>query len=145
MPKPYLVTIHDLSSLFFDDASGLLHAARDLPPAPRPLRADGIIAVSGATQRDVANLVPDVRPTASGSSTTRPTRSSWSMGASRTRGGARCRGARTHRILERYQIRYPFLLYAGSIRPQKNIPRLIEAFAVARSGSKSFRRTAICA
>jgi glycosyltransferase involved in cell wall biosynthesis len=39
-----------------------------------------------------------------------------------------------HRILERYQIRYPFLLYAGSIRPQKNIPRLIEAFAVARSG-----------
>jgi glycosyltransferase involved in cell wall biosynthesis len=36
------------------------------------------------------------------------------------------------RILERYQIRYPFLLYAGSIRPQKNIPRLIEAFAVAR-------------
>jgi glycosyltransferase involved in cell wall biosynthesis len=38
-----------------------------------------------------------------------------------------------HRILERYQIRYPFLLYAGSIRPQKNIPRLIEAFAVARS------------
>jgi glycosyltransferase involved in cell wall biosynthesis len=39
-----------------------------------------------------------------------------------------------HRILERYQIRYPFLLYAGSIRPQKNIPRLIEAFAVARAG-----------
>jgi glycosyltransferase involved in cell wall biosynthesis len=37
-----------------------------------------------------------------------------------------------HRILERYQIRYPFLLYAGSIRPQKNIPRLIEAFAVVR-------------
>ena len=43
-------------------------------------------------------------------------------------------GARERaRILERYQIRNPFLLYAGSIRPQKNIPRLIEAFAVARS------------
>ena len=37
-----------------------------------------------------------------------------------------------HRILERYQIHYPFLLYAGNIRPQKNIPRLVEAFAVAR-------------
>jgi len=36
------------------------------------------------------------------------------------------------RILERYQIDYPFLLYAGNIRPQKNIPRLVEAFAVAR-------------
>ena len=37
------------------------------------------------------------------------------------------------RILERYQIHYPFLLYAGNIRPQKNIPRLVEAFAVVRS------------
>ena len=36
------------------------------------------------------------------------------------------------RILERYQIHYPFLLYAGNIRPQKNIPRLVEAFAVVR-------------
>ena len=43
-------------------------------------------------------------------------------------------GARErHRILERYQINYPFLLYAGNIRPQKNIPRMIEAFAVVRS------------
>src|ERR1019366_4912025 len=44
-----------------------------------------------------------------------------------------------HRILERYQIRYPFLLYAGSIRPQKNIPRLIEASAVARSNLENHR------
>jgi glycosyltransferase involved in cell wall biosynthesis len=36
------------------------------------------------------------------------------------------------RILERYQIHYPFVLYAGNIRRQKNIPRLVEAFAVAR-------------
>ena len=37
-----------------------------------------------------------------------------------------------HRILERYQIQYPFLLYAGNIRPHKNVPRLVEAFAVVR-------------
>ena len=37
-----------------------------------------------------------------------------------------------HRALERYGITYPYLLYAGNIRPQKNIPRLIEAFAVVR-------------
>jgi glycosyltransferase involved in cell wall biosynthesis len=36
------------------------------------------------------------------------------------------------RILERYQVNYPFLLYAGTIRPQKNIPRLIEAFALVK-------------
>ena len=36
------------------------------------------------------------------------------------------------RMLERYQINYPFLLYAGNVRRQKNVPRLVEAFAVAR-------------
>ncbi len=60
MPKPYLVTIHDLGSLFFDEAAGLLHAAREYRLKRGLLRADRIIAVSGATQRDVANLVPDV-------------------------------------------------------------------------------------
>jgi len=36
------------------------------------------------------------------------------------------------RVMERYQIEYPFLLYAGNIRRQKNVPRLVEAFAVVR-------------
>jgi glycosyltransferase involved in cell wall biosynthesis len=36
------------------------------------------------------------------------------------------------RIMERYQIDYPFLLYAGNIRSHKNVPRLVEAFAVVR-------------
>ncbi len=32
-------------------------------------------------------------------------------------------------IAERYQVSYPFLLYAGRISPHKNIVRIIEAFA----------------
>jgi glycosyltransferase involved in cell wall biosynthesis len=32
-------------------------------------------------------------------------------------------------VQERYQLRSPFLLYAGNIKPHKNIERLIEAFA----------------
>jgi glycosyltransferase involved in cell wall biosynthesis len=36
------------------------------------------------------------------------------------------------RVLERYHIHYPFLLYVGRTNPQKNIPRLVEAFAVLR-------------
>ncbi len=59
MPRPYVVTIHDLSSLFFDDAAGLLHSARAFRLRRGLQRADGIIAVSGATQRDVASLVPE--------------------------------------------------------------------------------------
>jgi glycosyltransferase involved in cell wall biosynthesis len=40
------------------------------------------------------------------------------------------------RVLERYQIQDPFLLYAGNIRPHKNIARLIEAFSVLKSELK---------
>jgi len=36
------------------------------------------------------------------------------------------------RILERHAVTDPFVLYAGNIKPQKNLPRLIEAFAVAK-------------
>ena len=60
MPRPYLVTIHDLGSLFFDDASGALHAARTWRLRRGLEHAERIIAVSSATQRDVVNLVPDV-------------------------------------------------------------------------------------
>jgi len=128
LQKPYAVTIHDLSSLFFDDASGLLHAARGFRLRRGLERASGIIAVSGATRRDVMSLVPGaadrVRLIYNAPDPLFVRAADSSGGDERER----------HRILERYQIRYPFLLYAGSIRPQKNIPRLIEAFAVARSG-----------
>jgi glycosyltransferase involved in cell wall biosynthesis len=36
-------------------------------------------------------------------------------------------------VLERYQLKDPFVLYSGKIRPHKNIHRLIEAFAVLKS------------
>jgi glycosyltransferase involved in cell wall biosynthesis len=36
-------------------------------------------------------------------------------------------------ILERHAINYPFVLYAGNVRPHKNLPRLIEAFSVAKA------------
>src|SRR5207245_10625719 len=37
------------------------------------------------------------------------------------------------RILERHAVNSPYVLYAANIRPQKNLPRLIEAFAVAKA------------
>jgi glycosyltransferase involved in cell wall biosynthesis len=140
MPKPYAVTVHDLSSMFFDDASGFLHAARVYRLRHGLERADGIIAVSGATQRDVANLVPRAAGRVrliynAPDPQFLQRRFSPDMANSAPQAAARER----HRILERYQIRYPFLLYAGSIRPQKNIPRLIEAFAVARENLENHR------
>jgi glycosyltransferase involved in cell wall biosynthesis len=36
-------------------------------------------------------------------------------------------------IAERYQVNYPFILYAGRISPHKNIVRIIEAFSALKS------------
>jgi glycosyltransferase involved in cell wall biosynthesis len=36
-------------------------------------------------------------------------------------------------IAERYQVNYPFLLYAGRISPHKNVPRMIEAFSALKT------------
>jgi len=38
------------------------------------------------------------------------------------------------RVQERFQLHDPFVLYVGNIRPHKNIERLIEAFALVRTG-----------
>jgi glycosyltransferase involved in cell wall biosynthesis len=136
--RPYVVTIHDLSSLFYDDATGILHAARVFRLKRGLRRASRIIAVSGATRRDVVNLVPAaadrVRLIYNAPDPQFLPQHGRDFGPDLNSGSRDPATAarERHRILERYQIRYPFLLYAGSIRPQKNIPRLIEAFAVVR-------------
>lgn len=38
------------------------------------------------------------------------------------------------RVKERFQLHDPFVLYVGNIRPHKNVERLIEAFALVRTG-----------
>jgi len=120
MMEPYVVTIHDMASLLFETGSGLQMSTRRFVLRHGLLRARRIMAVSEATRRDVRDAlgIPEDRIrlvyNAPNPDFFRPAR------------------ADRARILERYQIDYPFLLYAGNIRPQKNIPRLVEAFAVAR-------------
>jgi len=36
-------------------------------------------------------------------------------------------------IRERYQVNYPFMLYAGRISPHKNLVRIIEAFSALKA------------
>jgi glycosyltransferase involved in cell wall biosynthesis len=128
MPRPYVVTIHDMSSLLYGHAPRLRQNWRLYRFRRGLLRAARVIAVSAATRRDVESALgvpperirqiydaPDPRFVQDGGAT----------------GGAEWAQVR-HRTLERYQVNYPFILYAGTIRPQKNIPRLVEAFAVLR-------------
>jgi glycosyltransferase involved in cell wall biosynthesis len=124
LPGPYVMTVHDLSTVFYDDVRGLLHEARLFRLRRSLRRAARIIAVSRSTSQSVGEFDPET------ASRIRliynaPDRV-FSNPPSETAESERTR------ILDRYQIHYPFLLYAGRINPRKNIPRLIEAFAVAR-------------
>jgi glycosyltransferase involved in cell wall biosynthesis len=129
MPKPYVVTVHDMSTLLFDDGRAEKRRFRRYQFRRGLERAERVIAVSNATLRDIDDLFG-------------------------IRGEKVCRiyNAPDPRFLdvaaglppdlleetlERYQIRRPFILYVGTIRPQKNIPRLVEAFAVLRGELES--------
>jgi glycosyltransferase involved in cell wall biosynthesis len=124
MMRPYVVTIHDMTSLLFEEERSDFQMRLLRYRFRRGLvRANRVIAVSEATKRDVENLlrVPSYR--------IRRVYNAPDPGFLQ-------RGATSadeqQRIMERYQINYPFLLYAGNIRRHKNIPRLVEAFAVVR-------------
>ena len=138
MPKPYVVTVHDLASLLYSEDSGMRMNIRRYRFRRSLLRAGKILAVSAATRRDVVQTlsIPADRVRLVYSA---PAPEFFHHGHSID---ARAAGPETEeherrRILERYQINYPFLLYAGNIRPQKNIPRLVEAFAVVRNELKN--------
>jgi glycosyltransferase involved in cell wall biosynthesis len=122
MPRPYVVTVHDMSSLLFQRRGDLRQSLRLRQYRRGLVGAEQIIAVSEATRRDLQNTL-GIRPdrirmiyNAPDPIFTAPVR--------------RMELDERSRIMERYQINYPYLLYAGNIRPQKNVPRVIEAFAV---------------
>jgi len=135
MPKPYVVTIHDMSSLLFEEKSGLRMKARKYRLQRGLSRADRVIAVSEATRRDVQNMlgIPSSRLRVVYNAPDPEFFARHPVADARLAGPDSYQRERL-RILERYQIQYPFVLYAGNIRKQKNIPRLVEAFAVAREG-----------
>jgi glycosyltransferase involved in cell wall biosynthesis len=124
MTRPYVVTIHDMANLFFEEpASDLRMQMRRYRFRRGLTRASRVIAVSEATKRDVERLmgVPPDR--------IRRVYNAPDPGfIERHAAGSE----EQLRIMERYQINYPFLLYAGNIRRHKNVPRLVEAFAVVR-------------
>jgi glycosyltransferase involved in cell wall biosynthesis len=123
MPKPYVVTIHDMSTLLFPlrgDLRAAMHAERYRRGAARAAR---IIAVSNATRRDIESVlrIPPER-----------IRTIYSAPDPAFRPEV-ADVSQDEQILQRYSIRPPFILYAGTVRPQKNVGRLVEAFAVIRA------------
>ena len=121
MPQPYVLTIHDMSTLLFPAHRSFRNRMHEQRYRRGALRAACVIAVSNSTRRDVETVlhVPADR-----------IRTIYS--APDPAFTADANGGDDNQTLARYSIRQPFILYAGTIRPQKNIPRLIEAFAVLR-------------
>jgi glycosyltransferase involved in cell wall biosynthesis len=133
MPRPYVVTVHDMSRQLFAGTGwrnqlSLHRARRGL------MRAAKVITVSSSTRRSIEAVLqvphdhirriynaPDPRFAEHG------------MPADARAAGPGAWEHERQRILQRYQVDYPYVLYAGNIKPQKNIPRLIEAFSVLRS------------
>src|SRR5574340_1294637 len=134
MMKPYVVTIHDMASLIFDTRSGLRMSFRRFRFRRGLLRANRVIAVSDATRRDVQKML-GVPPDRIRRVYNAPNPEFFAHGlvADARAAGPTAEERERRRILERYSIHYPYVLYVGNIRPQKNIPRLVEAFAVVRS------------
>ncbi len=125
MVRPYVVTVHDMSSLLFEDEGSDLHMRFRRYRYRRGLmRANEVIAVSETTKRDIETLM--------GIPPAHIHRVYNGLDPAFFAHGNGSDEQEKHRILERYQIQYPFLLYAGNIRPHKNVPRLVEAFAVVR-------------
>lgn len=132
IPQPYVVTVHDMSRQLL--AGTGWRAQASLYRARRGLmRARRVISVSQSTLRNVESALgistrhfrvipnaPDPRFTALAAE---------SLDAAHSPAASEER----KRQLERFQVTYPFVFYAGHIRSQKNVPRLIEAFAVVRS------------
>ncbi len=123
MPQPYVVTVHDMSSLLYGERKDLRAWMHEVRFRRGLARAAKVIAVSTATRRNLEDVlsVPPERIRRIYNAPDPAFSDAVPLSAETVRS-----------TLERYSIRYPFLLYAGTIRPQKNIPRLVEAFAVLR-------------
>src|SRR5271165_1695478 len=114
MPEPYVLTIHDMSTLLFPSHRNLRNRMHEQRYRRGALRAARVITVSNSTRRDVETVlhVPAARICTIYSAPD----PAFTLEASG--------GEHDSLTLERYSIRRPFILYAGTIRPQKNIPRL---------------------
>jgi glycosyltransferase involved in cell wall biosynthesis len=127
-PVPYVLTIYDLSLLLFprtQTARSRLLVRSLLPVVAR--RAAAVLTPSRVSRRHVLarlNVAPDRVHVVYGAP---------SMPASPADPAA-CRAA-----CERHGVRPPFILAVGTLEPRKNLPRLVQAFALLRREGRQER------
>jgi len=125
VPCPYVVTVHDLlDHLYKLKSNSWVKQSLHFQLTKRTLhRAARIFAVSNFSKKDTERLfkVPGDKIEVIYNALDDRFQQGHATDADRKL------------IAERYQVTYPFLLYAGRISPHKNVVRIIEAFAALKA------------
>jgi glycosyltransferase involved in cell wall biosynthesis len=130
VPCRSVVTIHDTIHLMFPqylpNRAAYAYARSLMWAAAR--RADRILTVSASSKRDILHYfnVP-------------PEKIEVVYNALDERFGAEPRPEEIARVRERFQLDHGFVLYAGNIKPHKNLVRLIDAFEGLRSAVHKYK------
>src|SRR5437867_4304202 len=124
VPSKLVVTVHDCVHLLFppEDASRFRNYRVYLHTKKVIQAASHVVAVSNSTKNDLINIF-----------NVDASKVSVIYNALDDRFASTSATEDPVRVLERYQLNDPFILYSGRIRPHKNLQRLIEAFAVLKS------------
>lgn len=123
VPCPSVVTIHDCIHLMFPqylpNRLALRYAKTSLALAAR--RATRVLTVSETSKHDIIRFFG-----------TDPARIDVIHNAFDERFGVEPKEEDVVRVRERYQLHDEFALYAGNVKPHKNLERLLEAFQMVR-------------
>lgn len=125
LPCPYVLTVHDLLDHMYraHDGSGLRRSLHFQFTKQVLKGAARIFAVSRFTKSELEKLfgVPSERISVIYNAIDERFLHGHATDADR------------QLLAERYQVNYPFLLYAGRISPHKNLVRIIEAFSALKA------------
>jgi glycosyltransferase involved in cell wall biosynthesis len=125
LPCPYVMTVHDLlEHMYRTRTHSSLRRSLHLHLTRRVLKGAGrILAVSNFTKSEIENVfgIPGSHIEVVYNAIDERFLHGHATDADR------------QILAERYLIKYPFLLYAGSISPPKNLVRIIEAFSALKA------------
>lgn len=124
LPCPYVMTVHDVLEHLTRGKSSAVGRSAHFYLTRRVLRgAARIFAVSNFTKKDIEKLFGIAGQNIE---------VVYNAIDDRFRRG-HASAADHEFIAERYQVNYPFVLYAGRISPHKNVVRIIEAFSALKA------------
>lgn len=125
LPCPYVITVHDVLEHMYRarEKVGMKQSAHSYLTRRVLLKASRILAVSKFTKAEIEKLfaIPPARIDVVHNAIDERFLSGHATDSDRLF------------LAERYQITYPFLLYAGRISPHKNLVRIIEAFSALKA------------